>query len=378
MQKPVSALRVVLKAILLFVIFNLLFAWLNPPVGKLTLYNILWPGRLRFPYEESPSYYAQGYNASVIEDFDAMFGSHVLSAAPKPADEFRVFLLGDSATWGGHVSAQNTLSEQLNRMDLTACDGRKVRFYNLGFPWPSMLRDVLVLDWAKQYNPDLVIWFVTLHSFEKKIEERQFLVPHAERMSEVMQKYNLKLPGAYDDVSVPTFWDKTIIGQRKRLKDIILVQTFGPLWAATGIDNHDGILTGHPVFSQDLKADRSYLEYKSPSEMPILVKSLKYDTLRVGHEIASPAPVIVINEPIFIATGHNSEIRYNSLYPRWAYDAYRQSLTDWMTAHNYVFYDYWNALPSSEFANEIFHRDPAGEQQFAELLAPQLAGFTCP
>jgi len=378
MNRPVSATRIVIKAAILFVVFNLLFAMFDPAIGKISGYNTLWAGRLRFPYEESPAYYLQGYNAPVIEDFDAMFGSHIISASPKRPDEYRVFLLGDSSTWGGHVSAQEALSEQLNRMDLTSCDGRKVRVFNLGYPWPSTLRDLLILDRAMQYQPDLIVWSVTLHSFEKKNEERQFLVPHAERMMEVAQEHSLKLPPAYGEVVAPSFWDKTIIGQRKRLKDILLVQLFGPLWAATGIDNHTATPPKHPPVSQDVLRDPSYFNYQRAQETPSLLKSLLFDTLRVGHEIAGSTPVIIINEPIFIVQGRNSDVRYNSLYPRWAYDAYRQSISNWIAQHDYAYYDYWDAIQPSMFANEIFHLDPVGEQTYANILAPQIEESACP
>ena len=378
MKSPVSALRVLVKAFLLFVIFNLLFAWFDPPVGKITAYNRLWPGRIRFPYAESPDYYQLGYNAPVIEDFDAMFGAHIISAGPKPADEFRVLLLGDSATWGGHVAPEDVLAEQFNRLGLVTCDGRRIKAYDLGYPWPSLLRDILILDRALEYQPDMVIWLVTLHSFEKKPADRDFLVPHAERMMEVVAEHHLNLPRAYSDQSSRTFWDKTIIGQRERLKNLILVQTYGAMWTATGIDNYNGLSHEHPLFSQDAEADQSYFDYRSPNDAPALVKSLMFDILRVGHEIAGDAPLIVVNEPIFIVSGRNSDLRYNDLYPRWAYDTYRQSLTQWMNAQGYAFYDYWNALPTSEFSNNIFHRDPRGESRFADLLSPILGESSCP
>ena len=378
MKSPVSAMRVLVKAFLLFVIFNLLFAWFDPPIGQITAYNGLWPGRMRFPYAESPDYYQLGYNAPVIEDFDAMFGAHIISADPKPADEFRVLLLGDSATWGGHVAPEDMLAEQLNRLGLVTCDGRRIKAYDLGYPWPSLLRDILILDRALEYQPDMVIWLVTLHSFEKKPADRDFLVPHAERMMEVVTEHHLNLPRAYSDQSSRTFWDKTIIGQRERLKNLILVQTYGAMWTATGIDNYYGLSQEHPLFSQDAEADQSYFDYRSPNDAPALVKSLMFDILRVGHEIAGDVPLIVVNEPIFIVSGRNSDLRYNDLYPRWAYDTYRQSLTQWMNAQGYTFYDYWNALPTSEFSDNIFHRDPRGESRFADLLSPILEESSCP
>ncbi len=220
MRPPVNALRVLIKAALFFILLNLLFAWLDPPIGRVTAYNWLWPGRVRFPYSESPTYYAQDYNNPLIQDFDAMFGAHIISADAKPADEYRVLLLGDSATWGGHVTPQDMLASQINRLDLTTCDGRRIKAYDLGYPWPSLLRDVLILDYAQQYQPDMAIWLVTLHSFEKKPADRDFLVPHAERMTEVIEEHQLVLPRVYSEQAVQlTFWDETIIGQKEKLKN---------------------------------------------------------------------------------------------------------------------------------------------------------------
>ena len=67
MKQEVQPLRVVLKAVLLFIALNVIYAVIDPPVGKLSLYNHGVPGRLRFPYEQEPSYYYIGYNAPVYE-----------------------------------------------------------------------------------------------------------------------------------------------------------------------------------------------------------------------------------------------------------------------------------------------------------------------
>src|SRR5512147_961336 len=125
MKTEVHPLRVLFKAIFLFVLINVVFALVNPPVGKITLYNSVVPGRLRFPYEQESKFYRVGYNAPVYEDFDAMFGAHVISRR-KPSNEFRVVLLGDSATWGISVQAEEMLSEQINRLNLQTCDGRTI------------------------------------------------------------------------------------------------------------------------------------------------------------------------------------------------------------------------------------------------------------
>jgi len=379
MGKPVNSLRVLLKAALIYILLNLLFAWWDPPLGRLTAYNWLIPGRVRFPYSESPRYYSVDYNNPLIQDFDALFGAHIISADEKPTGEFRVLLLGDSATWGGHVTPEDMLASQINDLNLTTCDGRRIKAYDLGYPWPSLLRDILILDYAQRYQPDMAVWLVTLHSFEKKAADRDFLVPHAERMTEVIEKYQLVLPKVYTEQSVQlTFWDRTIVGQKERLKNILLNQVFGLMWAATGIDNANGLPANRPSLPLDADADISYFDYRSAEESPVLVRSLMFDILRVGTEISGDAPLIVVNEPIYMVSGRNSDLRYNHLYPRWAYDAYRQALTDWMASRGYPFHDFWDALPASRFSNDMAHRDPQGEAQLAGLLAPILLQFSCP
>ena len=86
--------NVALKGAALFIVFNLIFAvWPPTGLGHISLYNRLFPGRLRLPFGENS---AHAYNLSLF-DLDAMFASHVISAAPKRNDEFRVITLGDSS-----------------------------------------------------------------------------------------------------------------------------------------------------------------------------------------------------------------------------------------------------------------------------------------
>ena len=125
-------------------------------------------------------------------------------------------------------------------------------------------------------------------------------------------------------------------------------------------------------------ADVSYFDYQSPDDAPALVRSLMLDVVRAGNALAGDAPLVVVNEPIFIVSGQNSDLRYNHIYPRWAYDAYRLSLADWMGGQGYPYFDYWDALPSSEFSNDMAHRDDVGEAHFAKLLIPVLQDFSCP
>ena len=106
-----------LKATLLFVVFDLAFIFIpGAPLGKLSLYNAVLPGRERFPFGETP----ESYNLSLF-DLDAMFASHVLAGADEAPDEYRVLLIGDSSVWGTLLTPAQMLSGQLNRRPIRAC-----------------------------------------------------------------------------------------------------------------------------------------------------------------------------------------------------------------------------------------------------------------
>ncbi|MBN1304154.1 MAG: hypothetical protein JXA13_06935 [Anaerolineales bacterium] len=370
----VRPIWVLIKAVLLFILINVIFAWTEPPAGKLSVYNWLVPGRVRVPYEKTPELFSVGYNSPVFDDFDAMFRATKI-ANPKQQDEYRVVMLGDSSLWGWGVTADNSLPEQLNRLEVRSCDGRQMVFYNLAYPWPYMYRDLLLLDEAQKYEPDMVIWMLTLYSFQHKDIEYYFLEPHSDQALALFSRYDLEADFK-ERLQPVTFFDKTIVGQRKRLKNIFQVQVNGFLWAATGIDFHNRDLPGTSNLS--VEADPLYFDHP-PEDLDEILGKMSLDVLAAGYELTGDqALLVVLNEPIFIAEGENSAVRYSSFYPRWVYDGYREYLSDWMRKNDYIFLDYWDLLPVSEFADQEFHRTHAGEQHLAEALAEDIVVITCP
>ena len=101
------------------------------------------------------------------------------------------------------------------------------------------------------------------------------------------------------------------------------------------------------------------------------------DVLTAGDQLASPAPVLIVNEPIFIATGKNSDRYYDSYYSRQLYDQYRQILSGWANNSQQPYLDYWNAIPASEFTNTPLHISAAGETRFAMLLSSPILKLSC-
>lgn len=362
MSTPV---RIVLKALVLFVIANLLFAaWVEPRLGRISAYNAWFPGRPRFPFGESPR---EAYNFSLF-DLDAMFAAHEVSAGEEPG-EYRVFVTGDSSVWGTLLRPEETLTGQLNALKLVTSSGQPVVFYNLGYPTISLTKDLLLLDRARQYRPDLVIWLVTLEAFPV---EKQLEVPLVANnpfpARDLLERYRLaSLPA--EDLVPPGLFGRTIIGRRKDLADLIRLQMYGVLWAGTGIDQL--YPADYPRAQVDLDPDPTF--HGKESFRP---EDLAFEVIEAGQTGLGEVPLLVVNEPILISEGENSDIRYNFYYPRWAYDRYRDWLGRKATALGWEFLDAWNIAPVDEFTNSAIHLDRSGTARLAETIAEQVREMT--
>ncbi|MEL7435655.1 MAG: hypothetical protein AAFN11_17035, partial [Chloroflexota bacterium] len=83
-------------------------------------------------------------------------------------------------------------------------------------------------------------------------------------------------------------------------------------------------------------------------------------------------PLVVVNEPMFISDGDNSDVRYNSLYPQWAYDAYRVLPDEQARDAKWQYIDLWDAIAPSEFTDSPVHLTPSGTTQVVDILTPIL------
>lgn len=352
--------RIVLKATVLFVLCNVSFALWQPleELGRLSLYNWVLPGRLRLPYGEEAR---ESYNLS-LNNVPALFASHILNH-PKPADEFRVLLLGDSGTWGWLLSNEQTLAAQLNNLATT--ESQPIVVYNLGYPIMSVTKDLLLLEEGLKHEPDLVVWLVTLESFAREQQLAHPLLQHnAPRVQRLINLYELQLSLTDSRLIIPSFWEQTVVGQRRALADLLRLQLYGFSWAATEIDQQlpTEMVLRQSDFDENLSWHGWQLSATLAEEM------VAWEVVPASIKLAAPTPILIINEPIFISDGQNSQLRYNSLYPRWAYDQYRQQLLTQAQTNNWNYLDLWNAIPATEFTDNPVHLTPTG----ARLLAEQL------
>lgn len=364
--------NVIIKGILLFLIiqFGLALIPIGNRAGRLSLYNILFPGRVRLPFGENAR---EAYNLSLY-DLEAMFASHEINAGAKPQDEFRIILIGDSATWGTLLEPEDTLSGLINQDNLKDCDGRHVRAYNLAYPSMSLTKDLMILEKALAYDPDLIIWPVTLESFPDKIQiETPMVANNPHRVTPLIETYDLSLNPNSEDFQTAGFWDKTLIGRRRTIFDALRLQFYGVMWAATGIDQT--YPEDYTPAQRHYDLDESFHGWEPP-QLPL--DRIAVDVLRAGMTMAGETPILIVNEPIMISDGRNSEVRYNFFYPRWAYDQYRWMMAERAHYGDWLYLDLWDIIPQSEFTNSAVHLTPQGSAAYYQALKPALMGQICP
>ena len=362
--------NVIIKGLVLFFLIDLVCGGLDPAaLGKVSLYNHIFSGRQRFPFGEDSS---QSYNLSLF-NLDAMFAAHIIAGGQKPVDEYRVILIGDSSTWGTLLRPKETLTGQMNAAGLTLC-GKTLRVYNLGYPTISLTKDLMVLDYALRYQPDLVIWLTSLEAFP---DDNQLTSPivanNAARVDDLISRYNLPLSPNDPALIRPGFWDSTFIGQRRALADLFRLQVYGVLWTATGIDQT------YPADYQPAQTDFNKDVLYHGMQPPTLDASqLAFGVLEAGLRLAGATPVILVNEPMLVSVGENSDLRYNFLYPRWAYDQWREMMSVRAEAGDWNYLDLWNVIPADQFTNSSIHLTPAGEALLAGRVEQAVLQQSCP
>ena len=361
-QKPrgsISPWRVLIKALLLLVLVNFAFILVKDvPIGKLSLYNSVLKGRQRLPFGENPS---KSYNLSLY-NLDAMLASHEINAAQKAEEEFRVIVVGDSSVWGFMQEPEDTLAGMLSQKALI-CGKKNVHVFNLGYPSLSILKDLMIIDRVEAYDPDMIVWMVTLESLPLS---KQLETPLVENnpviVNRLIDKYGLE---GLNKTPVDAL-DQTLIARRRELADMLRLQFYGVMWSATGIDQE--YPQDYNPALRDFEADDiGFYDFEignldqNQLVIDVITKTIAYHT---------DIDFVVINEPILISAGENSDIRYDYYYPRWAYDQYRPLMQTEMEAYGINYYDLWDIVPEAEFTNSAIHLSSKGENILADSVLP--------
>jgi hypothetical protein len=361
-------IRVLIKATVLFIVLNILFAFLRPMdfISRLSLYNGLVDGRVRLPYaDENP---AQSYSLT-INNIPAMVSSHQI-ARPKADDEFRVIILGNSAIWGFWLTPNETIAPQLNEMGYLLADNKRVVMYNLAYPFPYSVRDLLVLDEVMQYQPDMVIWVMTMGSLYSPFQFDVVVAHNPDRVRHLIDGYGLDLDPNDSRFISTDFYSQTIINQRRELTEWLRLQLYGMMWGATGIDH---IIKPYVLNSNDVEDKLSWGIFDPATQFT--ADDLFFNVIDVGYRLVGDIPLILINQPMFIATGVNSDLRYNSGYPRWVFDLYRELFSGLATEKLWLYCDLWDALPNEFFTDTPFHMTPEGMRNFSRIMGEMITNY---
>lgn len=355
-SSPVRPLRLLAKASLLFLVFELTLASIPLHVGGVNAFDVLQLKRERFPLSTLPSV----DDALDVGNLDAMFASHIVSR-PKSENEFRVLVLGDSATWGLRLASSQTLPSELDRLNL-ACGSKSVRFYNLSFPRPSASKDLMILDKAVAYQPDLIVWFITWYTLMPKARVDHWLITQNPAEFENLARRFDFLPKDYRAPTLPDL----VVTQNSSLFRVARFQLYALIQLATGRDQ----IIGRPAdLPTDLSPDATFEGLKPPT---IRQKQVSLDQVEDFYKLAGTVPVVLVNEPMLIVQGvPNSDVRYNDYYPRWVYDQYRKYLQGAATENGWNYLDLWDAMPPQYFEDTPLHLTPQGQRLFAESLVPE-------
>ena len=358
---------VLIKALCLFVLLNTVFAFIHPAIADISVYNTIFPGLERMPFG------VRGDPFSVtMDNVHAMFAAHEVSR-PKRPNEIRVVLVGDSSIWGEGLYLSETLSAQLTRKGLQ-CNGKTVTAYNLGYPHPSIVKDLVFIDEVNVRQPDAIVWFITMNTVVNQFGLNPFIVTNRQRVLRILEKYDIRYgPRKALSEMENGFYDQTVVGQRSFLARWMKLQSLGLIWAATGMDSH---VTPNPTGTMPLDVANS-TRYRTLGPDTDLRASLLLNTLAAGRDLSGTTPVLLVDEPIFVVNGMNSDVRYNDLYPRWAFDQYRDLVAAQAESLSMPYLDLWNEIPPEYFTDTPFHLSPEGERLLMEQIAPSLLSMVC-
>ncbi len=353
--------KIFAKGIIIFLVFEFAFYALHPNLEWLNVYNFPALKRQRFPI----STVAPEDGALDVANIDAMLASHVVSG-PKAPDEYRVFVLGDSAVWGIGLTSAQTLPGQMDALGLK-CGNKNVRVYNLSFPRPSATKDLMILDESMKYQPDEIVWVLSGFTLMPKTRiEHPLISQNPDEYYKVAHRFDF-LPKSYRAPSLVSQVSNQFIDQNRTFFRILRYQFYSLVNLATGLDQ----IPGPPEELPSQLSSNATFEGLKPPKLDVGKVSL--DQVQDFYQIAGNVPVILINEPTQVLTNvPNSNIYYNVYFPRWIYDQYRQYVSEAALKNHWNYLDLWNVFPASYYTDTPLHLIPEGETELAKMIAPDI------
>lgn len=368
-DSPRQAGRVLIKAIGLLLIFDALQIALNlaGAVDQWSIYRALTPPTDRLGL-------ANQIGDPIWWTLDPLLAAHKI-AQPKAADEFRVIFLGDSATFCLYCRSTEAIPALFTEFD-ARLDGKRAVGYNLAYPGSDWLKDILILKHALAYQPDAIVWLVTAKGagdqpLPQEPDAHLITRLNAGELPSLARQYDFDTWETERYAAADAWYERSIFTHGGRYRDWLILLARSLINAAVypGRDlTQEYLLPGEPVTAKPVQA---VAEINSALPGYDVFPNRQWALLRVGRQLAHDArvPLLIVNEPIYVATGPHTEVNYNSFYERNLYDRFRAALADFVRQNALPYLDLWNALPAEDFSNTSLHYNLSGNRLVAaEIL----------
>jgi hypothetical protein len=339
LQRKILPLRLLLKALILFVIFSTLLS-LYPDMNY-DWFRVFMPKLEKFPYyvvyhNDSANH---GFDLQNVFDIKSLLDSHVISAEIKPENQYRIIFIGDSTTYFGNIYP---IVNQIT------CGSKNLRAYNLGYPGVSATKDFMILQEAMKYSPDLVVWSVT-YSIEDN--NQGFIQANPGQYKQLTNNYHLPVTGSTSALN----W-KTAFFQSDKLRlETYLLMNYSILAAATG-DQSKIIQT---ALRDDVDSTQQAVViagHGGDAFLPII---------QAFKKISRGVPILLINEP-----------RPNVITTLSQYLQFGKRISSLTSINHIPFLDIGNLVPDKDFVDRV-HRNKEGERLFDQAVIPAILKFAC-
>ena len=345
--------RVAGKALVLFLLFDGMQAAVGLPgrLERLSIYRHLVPPLARM---------------DIMRDYPSPVMWR-LEPLPRGFGVFRSRLAGGRRHPGAHVGARH------------GNPGRRLLAYNLSYQTPNPLKDLVVEEHALKREPDAIVWFVTLYDLASDAPP-----PFRENVHLLLRVNRDDLRALADRFSLSTWetrrlfaapepvWRRSILFTGERYRDFALLVARGALDALTPGDPSDTFRPRRPWIGAQPLAPKPLFDESGGGEpaMP----NARWGALAAGKALADArgVPLLLVNDPIFRATGPGSEREYNSFYGRRIYDRYRSTLSRYCAAKGIALLDLWDFLRPEEFGDTPQHYLPAANARVAGAVNAEL------
>lgn len=360
--------RVLIKAIMLLIIFDAtqIAFDLAGTLERWRLYRSFTPLTERLGL-------ANQIGDPIWWTIDPLLDAHQI-AQPKASDEFRVIFLGDSATFCLYCRSTEAIPSVFTQLG-AIFDGKHVIGYNLAYPGSDWMKDILILKHALKYQPDAIVWLVTAKGagnqpLPQEPDAHLIIRVNAAELPALARQFNLDTWETERYADADAWYQRSIFTHGGRYRDwlLLVVRSFRNALIYPNKDlTQEYLLPGEPVITKPIPA---IAEINSALPGYDTFPNRQWTLLRAGHQLAAEAdvPLLVVNEPIYLASGPNTDVNYNPFYERNLYDRFRAALLDFTQQHTMTYLDLWNLLPAENFSNTSLHYNLEGNRRVAEAV----------